>query len=446
MTPQTFLSTTLASTLLLAGLTAPALAQSAVEADSDTQVRVGGRLQLMGLADWLQQEQFRSQGRVYAFLKQSRLDVSASVGEYDFYSQLALGGEDVYTNNVNLTLLDMFATGPLLDVATWRLGQFRVPYGRELMTNGGNMAFWDRSITSPFFQMGRDVGAALEGDVGPANVIGGVFLGGGRDVPQRYLPEILGIPLVTARVTVGDLDEDKFNLSQHAGLDADRTRQGVGVSGFFTRDSRVGHSTVLNVKNTFDKNLLLSPGWNPYIGKKDPATGEAPQGQFWQAGVDYAVRTPLHHGTLTGEAELNYGNFANSFGSLGAFGGRAQVGFHRNPFEAALRYAIVVPDAKMAATNATAGSPSLGQTTAILPDGSPIQEITPAFTYFLNGDKLKLVVDFPLLINAPVVTENKVGSYNLINQPDQTGLLTNPANTLSRQLVFQMRAGVQYAF
>ncbi|MFN3430739.1 MAG: hypothetical protein ACK46X_12375 [Candidatus Sericytochromatia bacterium] len=445
MTTHAFLSTTLASTLLIAGLAAPAVAQSAVEADSATQVRVGGRLQLMGLAEWLQQEQFRSQGRVFAFLKQSRLDVSASVGEYDFYSQLALGGEDVYTNNVNLTLLDMFATGPLLDVATWRLGQFRVPYGRELMTNGGNMAFWDRSITSPFFQMGRDVGAALEGDVGPANVIGGVFLGGGRDVPQRYLPEILGIPLVAARVTFGDLEEDTFNLSQHAGLDADRTRQGVGFSGFFTRDSRVGHSTVLNVKNSFEKNLLLSAGWNPYIGKKDPATGEAPQGQFWQAGVDYAARTPFHNGTLTGEAELNYGNFANTFGSLGALGGRSQVGFHRNPYEVALRYALVVPDARMAATNATAG-PSLGQTTAITPDGSPIQELTPAFTYFLNGDKLKLVVDLPILINAPIVTENKIGSYNMINQPDQTGLLTNPANTLSRQVVFQLRAGVQYAF
>ncbi|MNT10820.1 hypothetical protein D3C72_1456710 [compost metagenome] len=106
---------------------------------------------------------------------------------------------------------------------------------------------------------------------------------------------------------------------------------------------------------------------------------------------------------------------------------------------------MVAPDAKFAVTNTAAG-PNLGKTTAIFPDGSPIQEITPAFTYFLNGDKLKLVVDFPLLINAPVVTENKIGSYNLINQPDQTGLLTNPANTLSRQLVFQMRAGVQYAF
>lgn len=439
------LATTLAATLGVAAWATPALAQLAPPAEPQD-VRVGGRLQLMGLGEWLERESFRSQGRVVAFLKQSRLDVAARRGDLDLYAQLALGGEDVYTSNVNLTLLDMYAAGPLLGDVRWRLGQFRVPYGRELMTNGGSLAFWDRSIVAPFLQVGRDVGAALQGQAWPVALTGGVFLGGGRGVPPRYLPEILGIPLLVARAGIGDVDEAPNNLKQHDHLEVDRTRQAVHWSGLFTRDSRVGHSTVLNVKNGFEKSLLLSPAWNPYIAKKDPVTNEAPQGELFQTGVDYALRHPTDLGTLTGEAEVSYGRFANAFGSLGVLGGRAQAGLYRAPFEAAVRYAVLVPDAGFATTNTTAGSPTLGQATRILPDGAPIQEITPALTYFLDGDRFKLLVDFPVQLGAPVVLEKGIGSYNLVNQPDQAALLTTPAHTLSRQLVFQVRAGLQYAF
>lgn len=435
------------STLAAVLAATPALAVTEVYNSGDTQVGVGGRLQVMGFGELLQNDPHRSAGRLYLFLKQSRLEFSARQGDYSLYSQLAFGGEDVYTNNTNLTLLDMHATGPLFGLATWRAGQFRVPYGRELMTNSGAMGFMDRSLVSPFFQVGRDVGATLQTEIGPVNVIGGLFTGGGRDVPQRYLPQILGIPLLAARVSVGDHDLDPYVLNQHDYLDTDRTRQTLAASALFTRDSRVGHSTVLNVKNKFDQSLLLSGGWNPYIAKKDPVTNEAAQGQLFQTGLDYAIKTPVAEDTtLSGEAELNYGNFNNTFGSLGVVGGRLQAGLYRNPYQAVVRYAILMPDAQFAATNTTAGSPSAGQTTKITPDGAPIQELTPGFTYFLNGDRLKLTLDFPILINAPIVTEKGTGNYNLVNQPDQTGLLTNPANSLGRQTVFQVRGGLQYWF
>ncbi|MDB5098994.1 MAG: hypothetical protein JWM80_3415 [Cyanobacteria bacterium RYN_339] len=424
----------------------PAAALTEVAKHDDLTIGVGGRLQAMGFAEQLQADPYRSAGRIYLFLKQSRLELAARKGEVSFYSQLALGGEDVYTSNTNLTLLDMYAAGPLYGLASWRVGQFRVPFGRELMSNGGRLAFLDRSITAPFFTNGRDVGASLQGQVGPASVIAGVFTGGGRDTPQRYLPEILGIPMLVARASVGDVDADPYDLGQHDYQDTDRLRLGAGAGAMFTRDSRVGHSTVLNIKNTFEKSLLLSPGWNPYIGKKDPTTGEPAQGQLFQAGLDGAMRLPVAGGVASGEAELTYGSFGNEYGSLGVFGGRAQAAFYRKPYELALRYAVLFPDARFAATNATAGSPSLGATTAVLPDGAPIHEITPAFTWFLDGERLKLVFDLPVLLNAPIVTEKGIGSYNLVNQPDQTGLLTNPANTSSRQLVVQLRGGLQCAF
>lgn len=445
MTKHLFAYTTLATTILITALATPSMATTTVYKNGDTEIGVGGRLQLMGFAEQLQSDPFRSAGRLYMFEKQSRLMFSAQQGAYGFFSQLALGGEDVYTNNVNLTLLDMYATGPLLGLAQWRAGQFRVPYGRELMTNGGNLAFNDRSITAPYFLMGRDVGASLNAQVGPANVVGGVFLGGGRDVPQRYLPEVLGIPLVALRATIGDNDADAYNLSQHDNLDTAKTRQSFAANALFTRDSLVGHSTVLNVKNPFDKSLLLSPNYNPYIGMKN-AEGHMAQGQLWQAGLDYAVKTPFAGGTASGEAEVNYGNFSNLYGGLNVAGGRVQAAYYAKPYQVALRYAILAPDSKFAVTNTTAGSPNVGKTTAIFPDATPIQELTPGFTYFLNGDNLKLTVDLPILFNAPVVTENGLGNYNLVNQNDQTPLLTNAANSISRQFVVQLRAGLQYQF
>ena len=151
-------------------------------------------------------------------------------------------------------------------------------------------------------------------------------------------------------------------------------------------------------------------------------------------------------GMLSGEAELNYGSFANSFGAVNALGGRLPAAYDCLPFEVALRYAMLVPDTHFAITNTTAGSATLGQTTAVMPDGSPIHELTPAISYFVDGDRLKFTLDFPITFNDPIVTEAGVGSYNLVNQPDQTCLLTSATNTLSRQLVFQVRGGLQYAF
>ena len=110
-----------------------------------------------------------------------------------------------------------------------------------------------------------------------------------------------------------------------------------------------------------------------------------------------------------------------------------------------MRYAVVAPDTRFAVTNTTAG-PNLGKTTPIFPDGAPIQEITPAFTYFLNGDKLKLIFDMPILLNAPIVTEAGIGNYNMVNQADATSYLNTAGSTISRQLVVQLRGGLQYTF
>ena len=62
-----------------------------------------------------------------------------------------------------------------------RLGQFKVPFGREALTDDGSLLFTDRSINYFGSFLGRDVGFA--GIVQKKGFMGtlGVFTGGGRD-------------------------------------------------------------------------------------------------------------------------------------------------------------------------------------------------------------------------------------------------------------------------
>lgn len=445
------------SSAFLVGMCAPGLAAPAVE--DQTQIKVGGRFEEVGFAEALQSDPGRNANRVYLFMTRNRLDVTATRGDYKFYSQLTLGGEDPNSNtNVNLTLTDMYGQGKLFGgMATWRVGQFKVPTGREEMTEPGNLSFNDYSIMNSWFQSGRDYGAAWNTDFGMANATLGVFSGGGRDLPQRYLPQVLGIPELVLRVGVGNLDPDPFQSNQHA-FDLKDMRLGGNATVLFTRDSLVGHSNALGVRNVVDKNNFLSGNYNPWISKKDPATGEPTQGQYWLGSLDGGLKMPLMDGVLSADAECEYQSFANPLpGSLISMTGlMARAGYYMNPCEVAVRYAVVYPDAGMSVVSSTGANS--GKSYAIFPDAKPIQEITPAFTWFINGENLKLTLDMPILLDAPIVTEyvkpgEPLGNYNLVNQPDQTPLLaalpigrTSPINSIARQFVFQIRGGLQYAF
>src|SRR5205085_9114193 len=123
-------------------------------------------------------------------------------------------------------------------------------------------------------------------------------------------------------------------------LDPKTTKASFFINGLYTKDSLVGHSTVLNIK-FIDKSLMLNPNWNPYIARTPYS-----QGQWWQLGADAAVRAPFAGGTsLSAEAEVNWAGYSNDYGQLHAAGGRAQAGIAWKPFEFALRYAVLFPDA-----------------------------------------------------------------------------------------------------
>ncbi len=417
-----------------------ALAEIPVVTTDNAEIDFGGMVQLLGFAQHLD-DPYKNDDRVYLFMNRARLRLSGHYDEVSFYMEMGLGGEDaiVATTGVSLGLLDFAFNIPLAGSKTTylKVGQFKVPYGREQLTYEGNFQFADRSINNLGFVVGRDVGAAVVSHPGLFTLIGGVFTGGGRDVPpDHYLPEKLGIPLFAARAGIGDLDEDPFYLTQDVhGFkgEIDRRRTGaVFVNALYTKDTLIGHSTVLNVKLA-DKSLLLDGDWNPYIGKAPFS-----QGTWWQAGADAAGRLPLRAVELSGEAAFDFGKYSNSYGAVQMWGVRAQGAVSYRSFELALRYAMLVPDS------------NFSYMTVPLTGSEPIQEITPSATWFVRGQRLKLVADLPIIINDPVFTEANVGSYAATDLPDQATVLATAGvptgNTVTRQNVYEARLMVQAQF
>ena len=94
----------------------------------------------------------------------------------------------LYTVQVNipddLDLRDMFFTAAYDNRIMPRVGQWKVPFGRQELTSSSALQFVNRSIVNDEFGLGRDRGAALMGGFGPQynfSYSGGVFNGDGRN-------------------------------------------------------------------------------------------------------------------------------------------------------------------------------------------------------------------------------------------------------------------------
>ncbi|MBS2025608.1 MAG: hypothetical protein JST92_24685 [Deltaproteobacteria bacterium] len=425
--------------LAMCALAAAVAASGAARAEvpvvktEDAELNVGGMIQVLGFGQKLD-DPYKNDARTYLFMKAGRLRVSGRYDQVSFYSELALGGEDAIaaTTGVSLGLLDFYFNIPLFSSKTTyvKVGQFKVPYGREGLTYDAYTQFGDTSIDYAGFKVGRDVGLAIVSKPGPMTLIAGVFTGGGRDVPpQHYLPEKIGVPMLVARVGIGDVDDDPFIL--HAdGAESKGISQMKGaffVNALYTKDSLVGHSTVLNVK-LIDKSLLIDSNWNPYI-----AQAPFDQGTLAQVGADAAVRVPMGAATLAGEAEFNWGKYANKFGSVEMSGLRAQGGVLFDDFLVGARYVLLRPDGQFnyKGTQVTGGQ--------------PIHEFTPGATWFLKGERLKIVAELPILFQAPVFTEKNVGAYVGTELPGETSVLAN-GGTSTRQNIVEGRLMLQAQF
>jgi hypothetical protein len=397
---------------------------------------IGGMGQLLGLGQ-IVDDPTTAHDRLYLFMPHARLRLDGSYDRYSFNFQIALGGEDSVnaTSGIDFSLLDMaFNVSLTNDGRTYlKIGQFLVPYGREQLTDPGFTDFADTSMEQLGFVVGRDVGIAIVSKPGPMTLIGGVFTGGGRDVPpDHYLPLRFGIPELVARIGIGDLDKDPFYL-RSSDLHPDRTRYQISLSGLYTRDSTVGHSTILNVKSV-DKSILLDSDWNPFIAAG--GVGGFSQGDWYQAGADAALHAPLGGSwAFAGEAQFDYAGYSNGYGTITIWGARAQAGFLCDPWELELRYDVLAPSDQFAYTGVE------------ITGSQPIQEVTPGVSYYIWGQRLKVILDFPILINVPVFTEPNVGQYvGTELQDESTVLLAKTGGSVGRQNVPQARLMFQAQF
>ena len=165
-----------------------------------------GRAQMIGVGEYVP-DPYRDHMRVYLFLKQARIGFKGLYEDVKFDTQFAFGGENANGSNTDLGLLDFVADVPVpkLGENTWfKIGQFRVPYSREGLTDTGYMDFAARSVANLGSFQSRDYGLALMGTKGVWTGTIGTFSSGGRDVPQRYLPERLGLPYLVTRFGYND--------------------------------------------------------------------------------------------------------------------------------------------------------------------------------------------------------------------------------------------------
>ncbi|HVT61105.1 MAG TPA: porin [Thermoanaerobaculia bacterium] len=428
---------TILTLLALAGLLPASAPAMPLVGNETMKLNMEAYIQALGVAEHVP-DNVRNNGRVYLFLKEARLRFDGSLYGTTFDIMLAPGGEDITPNtNAALGLLDFSFNVPLYKGTSVKIGQFLVPYSRERITDDSTMSFGERSIENLGFAWNRDYGAALSCYGGKTAATLAVMSGGGRDIPQRYLPEVLGVPMIVARLGYNDgIDRDIYHVSARD-TDPGRAKSAFFVNGLYVKDSSIGHSTVLNVRAT-DKNLLIDPNYNPFISKAPFSLSTV-----WQGGADAAYRAPLRSGAaFNAEGQVDFSHFNNKYGSLSLKGARVQAGISKDKLGVNLRYSALFLDQKMAFV-------SNGVAFPIVKNKTPLQEITPSLTYHFR-EGVAVVADFPFLINMLVFRENTIGSYVMSEQPDQVTVIkpgtTAGTGSVIRRNVPEVRLMIQLGF
>jgi hypothetical protein len=382
----------------------------------NTTLNIGGTLQTLGVIEKIE-DPYKDSERLLLFLKQARLETFGKVQNVDYEVELMFGGEEVPERNSVMSLLDGYLNVPFVeDTFEVKVGQFKVPYGRERLFDSDRFFTTDRSIQNQYFNIGRDVGGAVHGKSGLFTGAAGVFTGGGINIPQRYIPEDLDAPMFVSRLGINNgLDKDIFTPYDFE-TKKDKVTWAAYLNGMYTGDSRVGHSTPLNVKY-YDKSVMLLDTWNPYIGEYDQ------KADFWQFGPDFGVEIPLSKSTsLLLSAEANVSSFENDFGSLENIGGVTSANLIFDDWILGLRYAYVDPDPDMAYTEE---NEETGEIDSYQITDQAIHEITGSVVYFWRDYNLKLIGDLSYQMNVPLSVETGHGVYNLLSMPEQITYASN---------------------
>ncbi|MBI4979433.1 MAG: hypothetical protein HZC28_18295 [Spirochaetes bacterium] len=381
--------------------------------------------------------------RITMFMKQARLDFNGNVRSTDFRLKLAFGGEEIPSSSTSvnsiLSLLDAYGNTHIIDdVLQFRYGQMLVPYGRERLVFDEDTINADRSLNTMGFDMGRDIGLAFHGKIGLFSGAAGVFTGGGGDVPQRYLPEILGIPMMAVRLGVNNgLDKDAFTPGR-----GDTNGTEIKYAAYLNAtgcigNSRIGHGSALAtryVTKASGTGLLLNANWNPLGTTVTSATSTI----FYQVGADAAVTVPITKDIeARASVEANFGELRNSDVKMQLWGGVADaiVTMKTLPIPlvknvgVGMRYSLLnTPNNAKVGTSTTAAS-TVNTNTWTVVTGATTTSYTPIpqtlmmeFAPMVTAQifDVKFIFELDIQRNALVVWEKGNGSYNLILMPNQT--------------------------
>jgi hypothetical protein len=432
-----------------------------------------GRGQILGVGEIVPETAHgAAHERVYEFLQEARMGFNGKYEDlFDYQIELAYGGENQNTLQSmagGYDLMDFVADVPIKPLGEntiLKLGQFRVPYGREELTDEGYNDFANKSVAFYATNHGRDFGLAIMGTSDDGKWTGtlGTFPDGGRDIAPRYLPEELGVPELVFRVGYNDgVDKDIYHVM---GTDRrlSRDTKAFFVNGLFETDTRIGHSTAL-LSHSVDGNLLENVNYNPYINRSNSNTGTCSaqtceRGMLWNVGGDAVWRHPLGDGqAVETMAEVNWGGYQNSAGVLHVAAALGQGDYQIGPWEISARYALLSMDSK--AGYITTTQPTNTASYTVVPGGGttlydvnpgmgkPIHEITPSITYHFKGQAMKLVADLPIYLDCPVYIDHTDGTYVFA---DSTGLnedtvYATAGNTAYRRALVEGRMMFQFQF
>jgi hypothetical protein len=439
-------------------------------------IDIWGRGQMMGVGQVVP-DPIADNVRIYEFLKQARMGFNGHYEDlFTYQVEFSYGGENqnsLQSMAGGYELLDFVADVPVKQLGEntiVKLGQFRVPYGREALGDEGYQDFADRSIANLATNHGRDFGLAIMGTKGNWTGTMGTFPDGGRDISQRYLPETFGLPEIVVRAGYNDgVDADIYHVM---GTDRklNRDTKAFFINGLFERDTRIGHSTSL-LSHSVDGNLLANVNYNPYMNHADipnlagTTTGicsatSCERGTLFNVGGDAVYRHPMGNGkAVEFEAQADWGGYANRYGVLHIASGRAQGDYQAGQWEFGARYAILSMDSN-AGFLSTAGGPAVGgrqipgttgagTTYQYTPGmGKPIHEVTPSITYHFRSHTMKLVADLPIYIDEPVFIDHTDGAYSFGDPTGATqdSVITTAGNSMVRRTVVEGRMLFQFQF
>lgn len=422
---------------------------------NNLKLSVGGLIQVMGEIENVANDTIGNPYRVYLWNTADSLYTSGSYKGFEWRIGTVYGGTANTTGshpNGLFDLTDAYVNVPLIANTMYlKVGQFRDPTNLESATDSAYMLFTEKSPNfNLFFNSGYEMGAALVGNYEGFDAAFGVVQGA-PNLPQRYLPEQLHMPLpMFLRVGYSNgISEHPFHQRQTGFAQPNKLQYAVHLNGFVAANSNAGHSNLFNEMGStlatfnynqdYSGNILLSSVFNPYMGIAGPA--QPVNGLYYQASADFQVRAPMGQNrtfALQGQGSLGHFSTTVESGDTGTvFGVTPPVGttYNLNIYGAELiasvqgpkwsyatRAAMVIPDSgfKGTSTNAT----TYGN---IFANTNPIWEVTPSVTYTFN-EFAKLTTEVMLMFNEPEAQDID-GNYVIAEEPaTATGTSYRAAN------------------